>query len=205
MIRQPSATPSKVRRKAATAASAAPAGPLPKGVETMTAAAGKADVLLADGSGNPFADIGGSKNSYFNSLIYRAVLQSAWIAGEGSARQDNLDRVISGSSAALVAFKPMDEIEGMMAAQAVALHFGAMECFRRSMIPAQSADAASRLRRDGANLSRAMVELVDAIDRRRGKGPKQVVRVERVVVQDGGQAIVGNVMPAGRRDLGEGA
>lgn len=36
--------------------------------------------------------------------------------------------------------------------------------------------------------------MLEAIDRKRGKRP-QVVRVERVVVQDGGQAIVGNVSP----------
>lgn len=79
-----------------------------------------------------------------------------------------------------------------MAAQAVALHHAAMECFRRAMMPGQSFDVADRLRRQGANLSRAMVDMAEAIDRRRGKGP-QIVRVERVVVQDGGQAIVGAV------------
>ncbi len=40
-----------------------------------------------------------------------------------------------------------------------------------------------------------MVDMVEAIDRRRGKGP-QVVRVERVVVHEGGQAIVGSVTNA---------
>jgi hypothetical protein len=37
-----------------------------------------------------------------------------------------------------------------------------------------------------------MTDMLDALDRRRGKEP-QVVRVERVVVHEGGQAIVGNV------------
>jgi hypothetical protein len=85
----------------------------------------------------------------------------------------------------------------MIAAQAVALHNGAMECFRRAILPDQPAEIASRLRRDGANLSRAMTDLLDALARKRGKGP-QVVRVERVVVQDGGQAIVGNVQPVAK-------
>ena len=48
------------------------------------------------------------------------------------------------------------------------------------------------MRKDGANLARGMTDMVDAMDRKRGKGP-QVVRVERVVVHQGGQAIVGNV------------
>jgi hypothetical protein len=37
-----------------------------------------------------------------------------------------------------------------------------------------------------------MTDMLDALDRKRGKGP-QVVRVERVTVHQGGQAIVGNV------------
>ena len=93
---------------------------------------------------------------------------------------------------ALAAFKPFNEVEAMLASQAVAMHFGAMECFRRAMHPKQPADIAGKLRKDGANLSRGMADMLDALDRKRGKSPK-VVRVERVVVHEGGQAIVGNV------------
>jgi hypothetical protein len=80
----------------------------------------------------------------------------------------------------------------MIAAQAVALHHAAMECCRRAALPGQASDVASKLRRDGANMARAMTDMVDALDRKRGKRP-QVVRVERVVVHEGGRAIVGNV------------
>ena len=48
------------------------------------------------------------------------------------------------------------------------------------------------LRKDGANLARAMADMLAALDRKRGKGP-QTIRVERVVVQEGGQAVVGVV------------
>lgn len=200
MTKQMTTTPRGQKAKAAPT----PIATLPEGVESATHADGTVGVVLTDGPKNHFADMGGSKVPHFNSLVFREVLGTAWIPGDACDRQDNLDRVIASTAAALIAFKPTNEIEGMMAAQAVALHFGAMECFRRSMIPNQPGDAATRLRRDGANLSRAMVELVDALDRRRGKGRKQVVRVERVVVQGGGQAIVGNVTPAGRCDPGEG-
>ena len=104
--------------------------------------------------------------------------------------------------AALRAFKPTDEIEGMLAAQTVAMHFGAMECFRRAMVYEQPPEVASKLRKDGANLARGMTDMLEALDRKRGKGP-QVVEVERVVVHEGGQAIVGNVQPAAPK-VGEG-
>ena len=41
-----------------------------------------------------------------------------------------------------------------------------------------------------------MVEMCEALDRRRGKGP-QTIRVERVVVQDGGQAVVAGTVMTG--------
>jgi hypothetical protein len=102
---------------------------------------------------------------------------------------------MAAAAAALAAFKPADEIEGMIAGQAVALHHAAMECFRRAILPDQHPEAASKLRRDGANLARGMTDMLEALDRKRGKGP-QIVRVERVVVHEGGQAIVGNIQPA---------
>ena len=80
----------------------------------------------------------------------------------------------------------------MIAAQAVALHGAAMECLRRALLPGQPSEVASKLRKDAANMARAMTDMLDAMDRKRGKGP-QVVRVERVVVHEGGRAIVGNV------------
>src|SRR5215211_8487249 len=46
-------------------------------------------------------------------------------------------------------------------------------------------------------LSRTYAALLDALDRHRGKGQPQVVRVERVTVEAGGQAIVGAVSQGG--------
>ena len=146
-----------------------------------------------------FRTISGSKSMSFNSVLLRETLATIWVPGNDD---DGMNRAIQAAAAALAAFKPKDEIEGMLAAQAVALHFGAMEALRRSVIKDQPSEVAARLRKDGANLARAMTDMLAALDRKRGKAP-QVVRVERVVVQDGGQAVVGNVNPrpaaAGRR------
>ena len=133
--------------------------------------------------------MGGSDWPEFNQALLKATL--ATISGH---EPDAMSLRIAATSAALAAFKPADEIEGMIAAQAVAMHEASMDCFRRAVIPGQPAEAASKLRKDGANLARAMADMLDALDRKRGKGP-QVVRVERVVVHEGGQAIVGNVGP----------
>jgi len=134
--------------------------------------------------------MGGSKRDDFNGVLLREALAAMWIPPDSD--DDGLDKRIGAAMGALMAFKPADEIEGMLAAQAVALHFGAMECFRRAMLSNQPADIASKQRKDGVNLARGMVDMIEALDRKRGKRP-QVVRVERVMVAAGGQAIVGAV------------
>ena len=139
---------------------------------------------------NGLKPMGGSNWPKFNEVLLKATMAAIPNTDPNAAPQR-----VAAVSAALAGFRPTDEIEGMIASQAVALHYAAMECFRRAMIPDQYPDVASRLRRDGANLTRAMTDMVEAMDRKRGKGP-QVVRVERVVVHGGGQAIVGNVQPA---------
>jgi hypothetical protein len=93
----------------------------------------------------------------------------------------------------LQAFAPTDEIEGMIAAQAMAAHHASMECSRRAMVPDLPFEAAQGFRKAAANASRTFIELPSALDRKRGKGGQQVVRVEHVHVHPGGQAVVGNV------------
>jgi hypothetical protein len=123
---------------------------------------------------------------------FNDVLLKSTITAVANTDPDALPQRVAAVSAALAAFKPVNEIEGMIAAQAVALHHAAMECLRRAMLPGQPSEVASKLRKDAANMARAMTDMLDAMDRKRGRGP-QVVRVERVVVHEGGRAIVGNV------------
>ncbi len=152
-------------------------------------AAGKQEVARLPNSSNDFRSYGGSDSPDFNNVLLNDVLGTMWLPNRDG---DEKSRRIRAGMAALKAFKPADAIEGMLAAQAVALHHAAMECFRRAMHPEQPSAIASKLRKDGANLARGMTDMLEALDRKRGKGP-QVVRVERVVVHDGGQAIVGAV------------
>jgi hypothetical protein len=132
----------------------------------------------------------GSKSREFTNGLLNAAINTAWLHDVEDPEAKHLQAKITLDL--LASFAPKDAIEGMIAAQAIAMHHGSMECFRRSMVPGQSWEVAARMRKDGANLARGMTDMVDALDRKRGKGP-QVVRVERVTVHQGGQAIVGNV------------
>jgi hypothetical protein len=93
---------------------------------------------------------------------------------------------------ALAGIAPRDALEGMLAAQLVATHQTALECFRRAAIPEQSFEARQANLAQANRLVRSYAALVEALDRHRGKG-RQVVRVEHVTVEAGGQAIVGAV------------
>jgi hypothetical protein len=103
---------------------------------------------------------------------------------------------------AMAAFNPTDEIEGMIAAQADAQHHAAMESSRRAVIPDQGFEAGREYRKAAVNASRAFVELVSALDRKRGKGGRQKVTVEHVHVHAGGKA---SSEPSGRQSPETGA
>jgi hypothetical protein len=81
--------------------------------------------------------MGGSDWPEFNRVLLHATV----------ATLSNQDRAatslhIAAISAALAAFRPTDEIEGMIATHAVALRHVSMECFRRAVIPDQIPEAA---------------------------------------------------------------
>ena len=145
-------------------------------------------------------NIGGSEHAALNSVLANQALRLIWTGADGTGATD---KQVGAVLAALMEFKPTDGIEGMMAVQAVGLHHASIECLRRAMLPAQSFEAADRLRKQGADMTRAFLDVVAALDRKRGKVGQQVVRVERVMVGAGGQAVVGAVF-AGRAGQQEG-
>jgi hypothetical protein len=77
----------------------------------------------------------------------------------------------------------------MIAAQLIAAHYAAMECYRRAMVSEQTFEGQHENLRQATKLSRASAALLEALNRHRGKG-QQKVTVEHVHVHSGGQAIV---------------
>ena len=98
---------------------------------------------------------------------------------------------------ALAGIGPRDPLEGMMAAQLVGLHDAAMECLRRGAMAAQPGEFRDANLTQANKLVRSYAALVEALDRHRGAGRPQVVRVARVTVEAGGRAIVGTVTRGG--------
>ena len=140
-------------------------------------------------------EVAGSDSDRLNGALLRAVL--GCLPCSAAEAPEDRERRVGAALDAVRGFGPRDAVEGMLAAQAVAMHLAGMAALGRSQRPGLPAEVASWLRRDGAGLCRGVAEMAEAIERRRDGGARQVVRVERVVVQEGGQAIVGAVTPPG--------
>jgi hypothetical protein len=109
--------------------------------------------------------LGGSKSDRWNNVLVSQAIQTLWLK---HSDKEARDFQMGATFVALMGIRPKDEIEGMMAAQLVAAHNAAMECYRRAMIDEQTFEG----RRENLNL-------------------------EHVHVHAGGQAVVGMVETPG--------
>jgi hypothetical protein len=140
--------------------------------------------------------IGGSQSDHWNNTLANQVAQALWMKNSDA---ETRDKQLSATVAALVGIAPKDELEGMMAAQLIAAHNAAMECYRRAMIGEQTFEGRRENLSQANKLSRTYAALVEALNRHRSKG-QQKVTVEHVHVHAGGQAVVGVVGRPGGGD-----
>lgn len=140
--------------------------------------------------------IGGSQSDHWNNTLANQAMQALWLNNsDPEERKKQLEATIS----ALIGIAPNDELEGMMAAQLIAAHNAAMECYRRAMIGEQTFEDRRENLAQANKLSRTYAALLEALNRHRGKG-QQKVTVEHVHVHSGGQAVVGVVGTPGGGD-----
>lgn len=134
------------------------------------------------------ADLGTTSLAFMNGLIGQ-------IASLGSHGNRVDERNSNFALSVVRAVQPRDELEAMLGAQMGAIHAATMMLARRlnhvETLPQQ--DAAERALN---KLARTYAAQMEALKHYRSKGT-QVVRVERVTVGSGGQAVVGNVAHGG--------
>jgi hypothetical protein len=144
-------------------------------------------------------NIGGSQSDHWNNILANQAVQALWLK---NSSPEERDKQFSATIAALAGIAPKDELEGMMAAQLVAAHNAAMECYRRAMIGEQTLEGRRENLAQANKLSRTYAALLEALNRHRGKG-QQKVTVEHVHVHAGGQAVVGMVAARGQPGGGD--
>src|SRR3954452_16083183 len=140
-------------------------------------------------------DLSGSPSGAFTAVLVNQVA-GAIFQGPKPDRE-MVEAMQEAAFTAMHGIAPADPLEGMLAAQMVAVHEAAMEAFRRAALAEQTFAGREAGLKYGAKLSRTYAALLETLDRHRGKGQPQVVRVERVTVEAGGQAIVGAVTQGG--------
>ena len=113
---------------------------------------------------------------------------------KGRVNQTNTDFALG----FVKSIEPQNEVEAALAAQMAATHVCMMDSSRR-LLMAESLLSRESAERAMNRLGRTFAAQMDALKRYR-QTAQQTVRVERVTVNEGGQAIVGGVSVEGRAD-----
>ncbi len=137
----------------------------------------------------PLCPMSGSRHPDVQQVMSNQVISTLWLA---HSNEEEKRVKMHAALAMAVGIKPQDEIEGMLAAQMIAAYSASMECFRRAMLSEQTFEGRNASLSQANKLTRSYAMMMEALNRYRGKG-QQVMRVEHVTVNAGGQAIVGNV------------
>jgi len=118
----------------------------------------------------------------------------------GSKGKETSQEGLSFMLAMVQGIQPRDQVEAMLASQMAATHNAVMTFARRlnHVDNIQQQDSAERAFN---KLARTFAAQVEALKRYRSSGD-QTMRVEHVTVNEGGQAIVGNVTGIGRGGSG---
>jgi len=102
--------------------------------------------------------LGGSQSDAWNNILANQTIQSLWLT---HSNEDDRDKQFKATAAALIGIAPKDEIEGMLAAQLIAAHNAAMECYRRAMLAEQTFEGRRESLSQANKLSRSCAVLVE--------------------------------------------
>jgi hypothetical protein len=142
---------------------------------------------LADAVGKSIGERSGSDSKEFGWLIYHQLSKSCYANNTNAEFLETFKNI----SIEMEGIAPKDQIEGMLAAQMVATHHAAMDCYRIAA-KSQMIDTKNLVFNSANKLVRSYAMQMEALNRYRGKG-QQKMTVEHVHINSGGQAIIGNV------------
>ena len=143
------------------------------------------------------ASVGTTSLEFLNGLV----AQISTVTSKGQ-RPD--ERGINFMLSMIRAVEPKDEIEAMLAAQMAAVHMATMT-FARRLAQAENIAQQDSAQQGFNKLVRSFAAQVETLKRHR-TGGEQKVTVQHVTVNEGGQAVVGNITNrrgGGRRKKGK--
>lgn len=143
-------------------------------------AEGRVDIHVADG--DQIKRLYNTRTDEAANLLFKSAL---------NALGRNADEYLELMPAMVVEMEPRDAVEAMLVTQMTATHL-ATTTMSQKVHHAPSPQTVEAYERSMTRLSRTFLAQVDGLKKYRAKA-QQVVRVERVEVKDGGQAVVGDV------------
>jgi hypothetical protein len=130
--------------------------------------------------------LGTSSSDFVNASLFQ--IQSACRSPWGGISELSMNAAL----AMIEAAAPKDEIEGALAVQMACTHTAAMAVLAKLDVAFATERRVAAFGSAAARLMRAYAMQVEVLRRLRNGG-QQFVRVEHVHVNDGGQAVIGNV------------
>lgn len=112
-----------------------------------------------------------------------------------------LDEQANEVCAAMIDLAPRDAFEGLLISQMLAVYAQSMECMRIATIDDNKShpDRFSQLTNQSVKLMRTYVAQIEALKKYRTGGQQKMI-VEHIHVNEGGQAVIGNVCKEGGCD-----
>lgn len=118
------------------------------------------------------------------------------IIGIINPSEKNHAEALNRATPLLRSINPSDELEGMLALQMIGIHTMAMEMMGRAMQTDQTVNGVNDNVNRVTKLTRTFIAQMAALNKHRGKG-QQKMTVEHVHVNEGGQAVIGDVKQGG--------
>jgi hypothetical protein len=134
--------------------------------------------------------------TYDLDLVKNTIAQIGSICSPGQKGSRVSTIPVNAALASIIEIDPQDSIELMLASQMTATHALAMEMSRRAMGCEQTLEGVDKNINFTNKLMRTFSAQVEALNKYRTKG-QQKITVQHVNVNDGGQAVIGDVKQGG--------
>jgi hypothetical protein len=132
-------------------------------------------------------------------IVNTIIEQTCSICSQGNQLTKKTTKIANAAMAAIIEIDPQDSAELMLASQMVAVHNISMEMSARAMLENQTFNGVEANIKRITKLMRTYTTQMEALNRYRTKG-QQKITVQHVNVENGGQAIVGDVTQGGGND-----
>jgi hypothetical protein len=114
-------------------------------------------------------------------------------------REANPDESLKATNHALSIFyeiKPKDPVEAMLVSQMIGVHNTSMDLLQKAQAPYLSVERSNQAANQAVKMTRTYAAQMEALKKYRNGG-QQTMKVEHVHVNEGGQAVIGNVSKGG--------